>query len=63
MFAGKKVHVTSCWISYFPAPVPYEYPIVGYFYYDDVKWDRIESIQPRYNLGNGGNAPVTRLCR
>ncbi|RBR26240.1 uncharacterized protein FIESC28_00885 [Fusarium coffeatum] len=57
MFTGKKVHITSCWISYFPPLVLYKYPIVGYFHYDDVKWDRLENIQPRDNLGNGGNAP------
>ncbi|KAH7183353.1 uncharacterized protein B0J16DRAFT_386410 [Fusarium flagelliforme] len=49
MFAGKEVHTTSCWISHFPPPVLYEYPMIGYFHYDDVKI--------------GGNAPVARLCR
>jgi len=62
VFAGKKVHVSYCSIFHFPPPVLYEYPIVGYYHYDDVKWDRLEYIQ----LGdspNGGNAPVARLCR
>ena len=65
MYDGKKIHTTSCWISQPLPPVLYEYPIIGYFHYDDVKWDRLESIQPKDNPGAriGGNAPVARLCR
>ncbi|KAJ4138524.1 hypothetical protein NW768_002361 [Fusarium equiseti] len=66
MFSGKEVHTSSCWISHFPPPVLYnEYPVIGYYHYDDVKWDRHESIQPRDNpwVRVGGNAPVARLCR
>ncbi|KAJ4141605.1 hypothetical protein NW768_000820 [Fusarium equiseti] len=63
MVAGKEFHASSYWISHFPPPVLCEYPIIGYFHYDDVKWDRLENIQPRDKPGNGGNAPVARLCR
>ena len=65
LFARKEVHTSSCWIFHFPPPVLYEYPVVGYFHYDDVKWDRLEAIQPKDNPGarTGGNVPVARLCR
>lgn len=63
MFGGEDIHVSTCSVFTYGVPTMSKWSTVGYFHYEDVKWARLQNSLPRANPGNGGNAPVARVCR